>query len=88
MKNKFDLVFSHTVLERVYEVHTAFKNLCLISKDAVILLVPFLQQMHADYGDHWRFTPLRIKRLFKDNKLSLLYLSFNKHRSASVYIFP
>jgi len=84
---KFDVVFNHTVLEHVFEVNTAFKNLCLMSKDIVIIVVPFLQEMHTNYGDYWRFTPLTIKKLFEVNNLSLLYLSFNSHKNASTYIF-
>jgi len=85
--NKFDVVFNHTVLEHIYDVDTAFRNLCLLSKDIIILVVPFLQQMHASYGDYWRFTPLAIKKMFENNGMSLLYLSFNSDKNASVYIF-
>jgi len=84
---KFDIVFNHTTLEHIYEVKKAFKNLCLLSKDIVIIVVPFLQQMHSDYGDYWRFSPLGIKKLFEENGLSLQYLSFNNHKNTSVYVF-
>jgi len=84
---KFDVVFNHTVLEHIYNVSKAFENLCLLSKDIVIIVVPFLQQMHGDYGDYWRFTPSTIKKMFEENGLKLLYLSFNSHANASVYIF-
>jgi|GEM_PF-646918 len=85
--NRFDVAYNHTVLEHIYDINTAFRNLCLISKDIVVIVVPFLQQMHSHYGDYWRFTPLTIKRMFEDNGMSLLYLSFNGHKNASVYIF-
>lgn len=87
--NKFDVVFNHTTLEHIYNVKEAFKNLCLLSKDIVIIVVPFLQQMHLgkDYGDYWRFTPLCIKNLFNENNYKLLYLSFNNHNKSSIYIF-
>lgn len=85
--DRYDVVFNHTTLEHIYDVKTAFKNLCLISKDIVIIIVPFLQQMHGDYGDFWRFTPLTIKNLFEENGFTLLYMSFNNHRLASIYIF-
>jgi len=84
---RFDVVFNHTVLEHVYDVQTAFGNLCRLTKDVVILVVPFLQQMHAAYADYWRFSPLAIKRLFEDNEMELLYLSFNEQKKASVYVF-
>jgi len=84
---KYDVVFNHTTLEHIYNVKKAFKNLCLLSKDMVIIVVPFLQQMHGNYGDFWRFTPLTVKKLFEENGLKLLYLSFNNHKKTSIYIF-
>ncbi|WP_417237083.1 MULTISPECIES: hypothetical protein [Flavobacteriaceae] len=85
--NKFNVVFNHTVLEHIYEVHDAFKNLCLMTKDIAIVVVPFLQEMHADYGDYWRFTPQTMDRLFKENSMNMMYCSFNSHKNASVYLF-
>lgn len=87
LKNKFDVVFNHTVLEHIYEVRKAFTNLCQMSKDVVILVVPFMQKMHADYGDYWRFTPETIRLMFEENDFHLLYLSFNSQKKSSVYIF-
>lgn len=87
LAGKFDVVFNHTVLEHVFEIEQAFKNLCLMSKDIVILVMPFLQQMHTDYGDYWRMTPLAIEKLFIKNGYKLLYLSFNDQAGASVYTF-
>lgn len=86
--NRFDVVFNHTTLEHIYDFRKAFKNLCLVSKDIVILVVPFLQQMHGlGYPDYWRFSPLAIKKMFEENKMELLYLSFNNERRTSVYLF-
>jgi len=58
-----------------------------MSRDMVVLVLPFLQQYHSDYGDYWRVSPLGIKRLFEENGFELLYLSFNSHRMSSVYTF-
>ncbi|HYA38396.1 MAG TPA: hypothetical protein VEI74_09050 [Candidatus Methylomirabilis sp.] len=87
LAGKFDVAFNHTVLEHIYEVHTAFRNLCMMTRDIVILVVPFLQQMHESFGDYWRFSPMTVKRLFEERGLTLLYLSFNSDDKASVYIF-
>jgi len=87
LAGKFDVVFNHTVLEHIFEVHTAFRNVCMMTRDVVIIVLPFLQQMHESFGDYWRFSPMTIKRLFEANGLSLLYLSFNGHKKASVYVF-
>ena len=73
--SKFDVVFCHTVLEHVFDIFTSFKNLCLLSKDIVIIVVPYLQQIHGKgYYDYWRFTPYTIKRLFEMNRNCFLML--------------
>lgn len=82
----FDVVFNHTTLEHIYDFRAAFKNLCAMSKDVVIVVVPFVQQMHADYGDFWRFTPQALVRMFKDEGLEVGYLSFNSDFGSSVYV--
>lgn len=84
---RFDLVFNHTTLEHVYDFQTAFRNLCRMSRDAVAIIVPFLQQMHGHYGDFWRFSPEAIARMFTEQGFSVANLSFNNHRRASVYVF-
>lgn len=87
LKNKFDVVFNHTVLEHIYKFEKAFENLCYMSKDTVILVLPFLQEMHTDYGDYWRFTPLAIKKKFEEYGFSTVYSSSSNFRGASSYIF-
>jgi hypothetical protein len=83
----FDVVFNHTTLEHVFDFSKAFSNLCRMTGDVVVLVVPFVQQMHSGYGDFWRFSPMSVVRLFEENGLKVGYLSFNSHRNASVYIF-
>lgn len=83
----FDVVFNHTVLEHVFEIDAAFRNLCLLSKDIVVVVVPFLQEQHADYGDYWRFTPQALDRLFEKNGLKTIYINFNDSRNESIYVF-
>jgi len=87
LHKKFDVVFNHTTLEHIFDFHKAMQNLCDMSKDIVILVVPFLQEMHGEYGDFWRFTPTAIKRLFEMNEMEVLYSSFNSHKETSVYLF-
>lgn len=84
---KFDVVFNHTVLEHIFNVNKAFENLCKLSKNIVIIVVPFLQEQHADYGDYWRFTPLVIDKLFFQNGLKLIYINYNDNKNDSIYIF-
>lgn len=85
--NHFDVVFNHTTLEHIYEVKTAFANLCSLSRDIVIIVLPFMQQYHSDYGDYWRFSPLAIKKMFEENSFKLVYQSFNSNIISSVYVF-
>ena len=84
---RFDLVFNHTTLEHIFDVNTAFHNLCAMSNDVVILVVPFLQPQHSHYGDYWRFTPEAVIRMFERESLTVAYLNFNDHFRSSVYIF-
>lgn len=84
---RFDTVFNHTTLEHIYEFRKAFENLCKMSKDLVIIVVPFLQEMHGDYGDYWRFTPSSIEKLFNENNMETIYLNFNDHKNAGTYVF-
>lgn len=84
---RFDVVFNHTTLEHIFEVEQAFHNICKMSRDVVIVVVPFLQEMHADYGDFWRFTPLVLKKMFEKEGMYTHYLSFNNEPNTSVYVF-
>lgn len=83
---RFDVVFNHTTLEHVFDVFQAFRNLCLMSRDAVVVVVPFLQEQHGEYGDYWRFTPWAIKRLFERNGVTPAYISYNDSKNSSIYI--
>lgn len=83
----FDAVFNHTVLEHIFNIDKAFTNLCALSNDIVIIVVPFLQEQHADYGDYWRFTPQAVKKLFQKNGLESIYINYNDSSSESIYIF-
>lgn len=87
---KYDVVYNHTVLEHVFDVFTAFQNLCLLTSDIVILVVPSVQVVHdyvGAYKDYWRFTPFAIDRLFKENNMTVIYRNSNKAFSSSIYYF-
>jgi hypothetical protein len=88
LEGRFDVVFNHTTLEHIYDFQQAFHNLCLLSRDIVIVVVPFLQEMHAGaYGDYWRFSPQALDKMFGREHFNLLYISFNSQKNTSVYIF-
>lgn len=87
LKHRFDVVLNHTTLEHVFDVFTAFRNLCELSRDVVIVVVPFAQEHHpADFGDFWRFTPQALERLFDENGFGLLYLSGMNEWNAASYV--
>ena len=87
MHGKFDVVFNHTVLEHIFDVNKAFENICKLSNDIVIVVVPFLQEQHAEYGDYWRFTPLAVEKLFQKNSMDMIYINYNDASDDSIYIF-
>jgi hypothetical protein len=83
----FDVVYNHTTLEHIYEFRLAFANLCAMSRDAVILVVPWLQPYHSQYGDYWRFSPKAVARLFAENGYAAARVVWNANAGASVYVF-
>lgn len=89
LSNKFDVVFNHTTLEHIYDVNTAFSNLCKLSKDVVIIVVPFCQIQHENegYEDFWRFTPTCVRRLFEKEGFKVVYEAANQDFNAGVYLF-
>lgn len=87
LAGKFDVVFNHTVLEHVYEFQAAFRHLCEMSRDLVIVVLPWLQPYHGDYGDYWRFSPLATRRMYEANGVTPLRITFNEDAFASVYVF-
>jgi len=86
-RGRYDTVFNHTTLEHVFEVRLAVANLCAMSRDAVILVTPFLQQQHEAFGDFWRFTPLALRRLLVAEGFEPVYMSWNDTPGCSVYVF-
>lgn len=92
VKNKlvkrYDLVFSHTVLEHVFQIQNAVKNICLISNDYVLTIVPFLQSYHHEpwYNDYWRFTPQALIQLFSREGFKTIYYNWNNPILGNIYI--
>jgi hypothetical protein len=88
LEKRFDVVFNHTTLEHVFEVRKAFQNLCLASRDIVIVVVPFCQEQHGKdmYNDFWRFTPTCLRYLFKENGLEVIYEAQNQDENAAIYL--
>lgn len=85
---RFDTVFNHTTLEHIFDVLTAFSNLCRMSRDAVIVVVPFAQVEHwsSSYGDYWRISGQALEKLFQREGFSMVYCSANSDTDSAVYV--
>jgi hypothetical protein len=88
LKQRFDVVFNHTTLEHIFDVREAFAGLCRLSRDVVILVVPFAQAQHdsGDWKDYWRFTPSCLWRLYAENGLTVVYEAESPYRHSAVYL--
>lgn len=88
LRQRFDVALNHTTLEHVFDVTTAFANLCAMSRDLVIVVVPFCQQQHEepDYGDYWRFTPSCLEKLFELNDMEVVYEAANNDFNVASYL--
>lgn len=88
--SKYDVVFNHTTLEHVFDFRGAFARLCELSKDVVIVVVPFAQVEHWEQGaflDYWRITEFGLERLFRENQLTPLYIAGNHNPVYPTYFF-
>ncbi|HET7435653.1 MAG TPA: hypothetical protein VFN10_13170 [Thermoanaerobaculia bacterium] len=90
MRERFDVVFNHTTLEHIYEIGKATANLCAMSRDVVIIVVPFAQQVHFDEGsflDFWRPTPFALATMLEENGFEMLYCTRNDNDVYPIYTF-
>jgi hypothetical protein len=90
MADRYDVVFNHTTLEHVFDIKLAFKNLCKLTRDTVILVVPFMQVEHWAYGsylDYFRFTEFALRELLGEQNLDVMYINGNHKPVYPVYYF-
>ena len=88
LDSAFDVVFSHTVLEHIFETRVALENLVRLSRDVVVTVVPFSQAVHYthSYADYVRLSPLFLKRFFEERGYSVLLSACNDQPLFPVYI--
>lgn len=89
LAGRYQVAFNHTTLEHVFDIRTAIANLCALSHDTVILVTPFLQQVHyieGSFGDWWRPTPMCIERLLEEQGFKTVYQSCNDNPWYIVYV--
>ena len=83
------MVFTHTVLEHVFEMNVAFKIMSLLSKKYIIGVVPMINVVHWEnntYKDFWRFTPHGIEQLLNNCNFKLIHLSIGPKNDIYKYI--
>ena len=89
MRGVCDLAWTHTVLEHVGNVEMAFRNLGDLTRDAVMVVVPWIQDEHYTaelYGDFWRFTPMGLQKLMGRAGLELVHINANEQPWYPVYL--
>lgn len=89
LAGQYQVAFNHTVLEHVFDIKKAIANICALSHDTVILVTPFLQQVHYienSFGDWWRPTPMCIERLLEEQGFQVVYQSSNDNPWYIVYV--
>ena len=87
LHSRFDVTYNHTTLEHVFDVFTAVRNLCSLSRDLVIVVVPFVQKVHTSesFSDYWRFTAPGIGKMLESNGLEVVFLSSSPRCDAAIY---
>ena len=87
LKARADVVFNHTTLEHVFDVFKATANLCAMTRDIAIVVVPAVQEEHAteSFGDYWRFTSGGLRRLFEVNGLTPIFFASSPYRDCAIY---
>jgi hypothetical protein len=89
LRERFDVVLSHTTLEHVFDVQTAAGTLAALTRDVLIVVVPLKQPVHGldeGEGDFWRFTPMALDRLFAPHGLRPVYAATNEQPWWDVYV--
>ena len=70
---RYDLVFNHTTLEHIFDIHQAFRTMASMSRDAMLVIVPFMQHLHGpEDGDFWRPSPYAMRRLHQNAGLKVI----------------
>lgn len=89
LEKSFDVIFNHTVLEHIYNIERAFSNISAMAKDAVIIVVPWMQEVHISdsYKDYWRFSPYAMEALFIKNGFRMIVCDYNNNFDTAVYLF-
>ena len=73
LNERYDLVFNHTTLEHIFDIHQAFRTMASMSRDAMLVIVPFMQHLHGpEDGDFWRPSPYAMRRMHRNAGLTVI----------------
>ena len=74
IEEKYDLVLCTNVLEHIFDIKSAIKNLNYLLKEKghLLISVPFIYPLHDEPEDFWRFTEHALKKLFSDFKFLMV----------------
>ncbi|MBU0516624.1 MAG: hypothetical protein KJ621_17850 [Proteobacteria bacterium] len=88
MSGRFDVVLSHTVLEHVFDLNRAVDNLCLLTTDLLIVVVPFAQHYHPgeSYGDYWRLSISGLEEMLARRGLPPVFADYSTIPHQAVYV--
>ncbi len=88
LAGQFDVAFCHTVLEHVFDSDTALRNLAALTRDLVVVVVPFSQSVHytGSYSDYHRFSPYCLQRFFEDEGFTALLSVANSQPFFPTYV--
>lgn len=89
LEKAFDFVFTHTVLEHVFDIKKATENLARMARKGIITVVPFIQCEHYTgeiFGDYWRFSPLALKRTFAEHGFETPFIDGNENNFYPIYL--
>jgi SAM-dependent methyltransferase len=88
MRSAFDVVFCHTVLEHVYDTQLALQNIAEISRDVVVIVVPFSQSVHytRTYSDYVRLSPFYLRRVLEEAGYTVLLSTVNDQQWFPIYV--
>ena len=79
------------MLEHVFSIFTAFSNLCELSKDVVIIAVPFAQVQHAinkTYDDYLEiYATCNSPTFFAINDFEVVYEAESPDKNSTIYSF-
>lgn len=75
-ENSFDGIVCTQVLGDVYDVHKAIREFHRVLKAGgrILLTEGFMDPLHDEPNDFWRFTPHSLKRLFEEGGFTLVSL--------------